>query len=227
MLSEDYIIRMIQLAVAALLKIVGLRKAGLLDDAQVQIDLALEQLLGLRASRVKNLEDGQILALLTRDGEIDLERLTLTADLFQEEGEIHASRGRTEDSQASFTRALRFDLEVFFQQLDTEHLGREVSILVPDVRKKIDAILAKLQLEHLGPNTLWPICGYYEEIGLYSNAEQLLLQMAAQPALKGDLMPELKAFYERLLLIPESNLAAGGIHLPDIHKKLRQLNSIK
>lgn len=224
MLSEDYIIRMIQLAVAALLKIVGLRKEGLLDDAQVQIDLTLEQLIGLRASRIRNLDDGQLFALLTRDGELDLERLTLTADLFLEEGEILAARNRVEDSQISYIRALRYYCEVFFQQHEAGSISRGSGGVKPGVAQKIDSLLVKILPEYLETNTLWPLSGYYEETGQYFKAEQILLQMAAQPEFKADLMPELKAFYERLLLVSESSLADGGMDQADLHKKLRQFN---
>lgn len=46
-ITEDYILRMISLATAALLRAIGLRKGGQYEQAEQAIDQALEQLLGL------------------------------------------------------------------------------------------------------------------------------------------------------------------------------------
>ena len=96
MLTEDYIIRMINLAIAALLQIVGLKKKGDYQTALDLIDLTFEQLLGLRASMAKNLDDERLYFLLTRQDRLDTQRLAIVADLFQEEGDIYAAQGRVE-----------------------------------------------------------------------------------------------------------------------------------
>jgi hypothetical protein len=108
MFSEDYILRMINQAVAFLLKIAGLKKAGDYAEAQQAIDQALELLLGLRADIIKRLDDVSILKALTQQGKLDIHRLALIADLFKEDG----------DTSVDLTE----EIEGLVQNLDIQNL---------------------------------------------------------------------------------------------------------
>jgi hypothetical protein len=57
MLTEDYIMRMINQVLAVFLQALGLKKAGQYSEALQVFDQAVESLLGLRASLAKQLED--------------------------------------------------------------------------------------------------------------------------------------------------------------------------
>ena len=59
MLTEDYLMRMINQAIAALLKVAGLKKAGRNQEALEVIEQAFEQLLGLPASLVEQMDEAQ------------------------------------------------------------------------------------------------------------------------------------------------------------------------
>ncbi len=190
MLTEDYLIRMINLAIAALLRIIGLKKEGDYQEALLLIDVTLEQLLGLRSSMVKNLDDNRLYFLLTRNDTLDMQRLAIVADLFHEEGEILAALGRAHESQADYARALRFDLEVLFNK----GAGDPVDLL-----RKIDDLVQKLDLQALGADTLWPLAGYYEERGTFDQAEKMLRILAERPEIRAEIVPEVAAFYERLV----------------------------
>jgi tetratricopeptide (TPR) repeat protein len=214
MLSEDYIIRMIQLAVAALLRIAGLRKSGHYQDALNLIDLTMEQLVGLRASRIKGLEDERLYFLLTRNERLDTQRLGVIADLFHQEGEIYAAQQRLEESQASYARALKYLLEVFFQEEET---GRE------EVQPRIEALLEKVKPEILGADVQWPLAGYQEAAGRYAAAEALLLKLAEQPEARSELLPELADFYERLLEETAQDLRLGGMDPLEVRARLEHL----
>jgi hypothetical protein len=126
MLTEDYLIRRINQAIALLLHAIGLRKNGQLEAALTDIDIALELLLGMRSVLLKDMDDRSLLQLLTLRGELDLERLALVARLFKQEAEIYEVEGRTADSYRDYLRGLNFSLEVALREManiDAEQIG--------------------------------------------------------------------------------------------------------
>jgi len=203
-LTEDYIIRQINLAIAALLQILGLKKKGDYQTALDLIDMTLEQLLGLRSSMAKNLDDERLYFLLTRQERLDTQRLAIVADLFREEGEIYAAQGREQESRADFTRSLRYNLEVLFNEPDEA---------LDEIRQQVEMLAGRLEPPSLGAETLWPLAGYYEESGAYARAEAALLILAERPEIRANLLPELVAFYERMVERPPEKLAAGGMQM--------------
>lgn len=211
MLTEDYLIKMINLALAALLRIVGLRKAGDYTEALLLIDMTFEQLLGLRASMVKSLDDDHLYYLLSNNDVLDARRLALIASLFHEEGDIYAAQHRTQESQADYTRALRYFLEVSFSA-DAPFLE--------DLQGRIDDLIQKLDVPNLGSETLWPLASYYEQNGAYIQAEALLLNMVERDAIRLQILPELVAFYQRLLEKTPDALSAGGLSQAQVQARL-------
>ena len=211
MLTEDYLIKMINLALAALLRIVGLRKSGDYTEALLLIDMTFEQLLGLRASMVKSLDDDHLYYLLTSNDVLDMRRLALIASLFHEEGDIYAAQNRTQESQADYTRALRYFLEVSFSE-DAPAFG--------DLPGRIEDLIQKLDLPNLGSETLWPLSSYYEQNGAYAQAETILLILVERNAIRLQILPELVAFYQRLLEKTPEELSAGGLSQAQVQKRL-------
>ena len=111
MLTEDYIMRMINQALAALLIALGLKKAGQYSEALQTFDQALESLLGLDAHLVKQLDDSLLLEKLTFLGKLDIDRLLVLADIYREEAEVFSLQEQPEDSLFAGQRSLRLYLE--------------------------------------------------------------------------------------------------------------------
>jgi hypothetical protein len=112
MLTEDYIMRMISQALAVLMTALGLKKAGRYSEALQSFNQALETLLGLNANLVKQLDDSQILEMLTFLGKLDVDRLLVLADIYRESAEVYTMQGQPDNSEVSAQRSLRFYLEV-------------------------------------------------------------------------------------------------------------------
>ncbi len=126
MLTEDYLIRRINQAIALLLHAIGLRKNGQLEAALTDIDIALELLLGMRSVLLKEMDDHSILQLLTVRGELDLERVGLVARLFKQEAEIYEVEGRQAECFRDYLRALNYSLDLALREmpdLDAELIG--------------------------------------------------------------------------------------------------------
>lgn len=218
MLTEDYLIRMINLAIAALLRIIGLKQSGSYEEALQLIDLVFEQLLGLRASMAKNLDDDRLYFLLTSHDRLDTQRLEIIGELFIEEGDIYTAQNRLAEAREDYTRALRYSLEVFFDHSSQDEAG---------LAQKIDALAQFLSIPGMGASTLWPLAGYYEEKGAYALAEAALLELENRPDLQASIRPELAAFYQRLLEKPKPDLAKGGIALARVQEQLARLRQQK
>jgi hypothetical protein len=91
MYTDDYILRMINQAVAVLAKVMGLHKEGKNQEALVAIDQALEGLIGFDAYLIKQLDDNGLQDMLTFQGEVDTDRMVVVGDLFRVRGDTLAS----------------------------------------------------------------------------------------------------------------------------------------
>lgn len=136
MFTEDYILRMINQAMAVLLYMLRLKQAGQYQQALEAADTALETLLGLRASLLKQLDDEKMLAMLTTGEELDVQRTALLARIFKEEGELLANQGRAGESQQASARALRFYLEAVLN--DPSLLNAEQIAILAGLRVKLE-----------------------------------------------------------------------------------------
>ena len=134
-LSEDYLVRLISQAVAALHIIAGHRAAQQHKEAQQKVDEALEGQIGLRASLLKELDDERLKEMLTTNGTLELERFLLVADLFRESAELAQIRGDDVAFRRDGQRALSFYQEA------ARNGGIEVDEALPG---KIDALRAAL-----------------------------------------------------------------------------------
>lgn len=136
MFTEDYLMRIINQTIAALLTAIGLRKAGKYSEARQAIDQAIEQVTTLPAGVVDQMEDADVLSMLAANGKLDTGRLAILADLYQEQGEILFRMDQPVQSSIDFSRALRFILEAALSEddsLTTENIGK-VGVLVQRLR---------------------------------------------------------------------------------------------
>ncbi len=88
MLTEDYIMRMINQALSVLLVALGLKKSGKYEEALQSFDQAKEILTGMDPHIVDQLDDSALLDVLTFHNRLDLERLQLLANIYSEESEV-------------------------------------------------------------------------------------------------------------------------------------------
>jgi hypothetical protein len=218
MLTEDYIMRMINQALVVLRRILQMKATGQHQQALQEIEQALEQLLGLKTELVKHLDDESIFETLTHNEKLDTDRLFLVAELFKEEGEILAELGRVAESTFSRIRALNFYLEV---ALDG-NLER-----FPPPHEKISDLLQKLDGVVLEPATKYPLYIYYEQENQYAAAEHTLTDLANEPDLVSEALNELRSFYERLLEKSAEELAESGFSGAQIREKLDKIQNDK
>lgn len=181
MFSEDYIMRMIRLASAAMAQIIGLKKGGQYKQALEAIDQALEEVLGLKAGLIRAMDDESLLSALTQQDRLDTDRLLILADLFFEEADIFAVQGKSAASQASALRALNFYLDVVLDW------GPE---RVSEKFEKIEQLVGTLGEQNLPPQTCFALYFYYVQVGEISPARGMLEKLKAYPDWREDALLE-------------------------------------
>lgn len=164
MFTEDYLMRIINQAIAALMIAIGQRKAGKYSEARQAIQQAIEQLTTLPANLVDQMDDGSILSLLGAQGQIDVGRLAILADLYQEQGEIFFKQDQSTQGCLAFARALRFMLEVALSEaanLSTQNI------------EKVEVLVQRLKGSALPVETQLALSDYYQV--LLGNDDQSLV----------------------------------------------------
>jgi hypothetical protein len=187
--SEDFILRMIRLATAALAQIIGLKKSGQYLQALQAVDQALEEVLGLKADLIRAMDDESLLSALTQQNRLDTDRLIILADLFTEEADILSRQGKPAASQASALRALNFYLDVVLEW-GPERVSAKF--------EKIDELVAILGDPTLPPQTCFALYFYYVQVGELPAARRMLEKLKTDPDWRDDALLE-EAELERRL----------------------------
>lgn len=189
MFSEDYILRMIRMATAAMAEILQLKKGGQYPQAMQAIDQALEEVLGLKADLIRAMDDESLLSALTQRDSLDTDRLLLIAELFYEEGDILSKQGKLAAGQASSLRSLNFYLDVVLDW------GAE---RVSSRFEKIEELVGRLGEQTLPPQTSFALYFYYEQIGEFSEARRMLEKLKEYPDWREDALQEEAEFERRI-----------------------------
>jgi hypothetical protein len=171
----------------------------------------IEQIVGMRADLLNRLDDASLIRALSNQEGIDSDRAAVVADLYREQGEIHAERGNPVEAALSRLRAMSLYLEVA--------LANETTAASP-LNAKIEALAAALEGIEFTPDTLSDLFSYAEMVGQYERGEKTLLQLARLPGMEAEIQDELQAYYQRLLKKNDADLAHGGLQRQDIETKI-------
>ena len=214
MLTEDYLLRIISQAVAALVRAIGLRKEGQYTQALQGIDQAIEQLTGLRPDLLQRLDERAILDALQVNGELDRERAYLLSDFYQEQGQVFEEQNHEQEARASRLRALNLTLEAALSSPELEALT---------LQEKVDRLADLLRPGELPFETAFNLFSYYEAVGNYASAAQILEKLASMGDFQVEMRQEMIDFYRRLIEIPEAALENGGLQRSQVLEMLRKL----
>jgi hypothetical protein len=217
-LTEDYISRIIQQAVAALAQAIGLRKSGQKLEALEVIQIALQGLFGIPASLLNQLEYSSILDTMTRDGTLDLDMVSVAADLFREAGLNCESLEQPAKAGAYNTRALDLFLELAFVKIDT--VSDELNQKIIDTQQTIG--------KPVGLETTSGLYYYHRYKQNHVQALEALDWMLEHSAaiLDPESIEEIQDYLDSLLKRPDSELQSEGIEHQEVGTRVAALNLI-
>ena len=136
MIHRDFLMRMMELFVRALAKILLLKEEKQYDEAMDEIDRTGEMFFGHDFKLFKILSEADLIRLLTSDGMLDLKRCLVLAELLGLEGEMLELQNKNEASGSLILRSLSLFLEAVLQNKEFETLENF---------SKIDALIEKIQ----------------------------------------------------------------------------------
>ena len=216
MLTEDYIMRMINQMVAVLAKLIGLKDAGQYQSAQQVIDQSLEQLLGLKPELLKHMDDSSILNLLTSQGELGTERLYILAELYRHEGDILIAQNRTQEAIFDYQRAL-----FFYLQLPDDQKDQDTS----KIKQKIIDLFIELENVNLPAEFLFQLFDFFERNGEFAFIEDVIARLLKSPEARPHIIPDIITYYEQLLESSEWEANSGGLSRAQAEQKLELLKN--
>lgn len=189
MLTDDYIIRMINQAIDVLIRVINLKASGEYQQAQQLIEQSLEQLIGLRIDLIQSLDDQNILGTLSMNGIPDANRILLVADLFKEEGDVLASQNMVTSSIRSYQRALYFYLiyENSTNPTDATILKGNIEFLA----NALEYINCQIETELM-------LSDYFERIGYYSKGYKVLEKLSKVPGFQDEAITQRIDYLERI-----------------------------
>lgn len=137
MFFEDFILRQIALAAVVAAKVLGLGKKGQFDQAYAMVDQAIEEMFGLNAEIVKQMNDAGLVSLLTISKYVDSDKLFALANLFIVAGDVLAIQKRSLESQQSYQRAL--NLFYIYSSHYPDRLDEEIQVWINELQQKMES----------------------------------------------------------------------------------------
>jgi len=217
MLTEDYFMRMINQMLAVLTQILYYREAGQYQEAQILINLSLEQLLGVRPDLLKQMDDASVLHLLTTQGELVPDRLAMVADFYKVEADLLADQNQNREALQDYQRALTFYLNISLVERDQGS---------SEFDHKIDDLYQMLSGHDLPTNALYQLFDYYEKRGDYARVEDQISGLLNKNDQMLEILPGIITYYATRLEMSDQDLMAGGISRAEVEAKLDSVNNI-
>ncbi len=214
MIEKDYLLRLIQQFTAVLAKIIFNKKIQNYDQAFVEIDKALNGLLGLTHADALSLPVDRLLQMLRESAGDFSEKCYVLAELLRQDGEISELGHKNQFlARQNYERSLFFYLETLAVDQHFQHAE------IHDKMKLLSEKLANdLQYQFGASRVLFR---YFETIGEFAQAENLLFRLLENR--EPDILDQGLAFYQRLAAKSEAELTAGKLNRAELHEGLAAL----
>ena len=212
MVNKDYILRMAEKFGRALAIILHLREYNKYEEALITVDDWLLQTAGLTSSFINSVSDEMLIQAISPLGILNVEKCLWIAVLLKAEGEIYEDQGKMNDSYYRYLKSLHLYL------LTISH-----EAFAPDdiIYTDIQELLNKLTAYELPLSTQEKLFSYYERIGQYDKAEDILFEVVEE---NSTFIEQGRTFYARLAAKNDVDLQRGNLSREEVAEGLAQLN---
>jgi tetratricopeptide (TPR) repeat protein len=217
MLNKDYILRIFEQFGRELAIIVGLRKRNKFEDALIYIDNLFLQMTGLTSSFINGLSEEMLIKTFSPLGQLNAHACLWTASLLKAEGEVYEDLGNANESYYRFHKALFLLLEVILHEpIDDDS---ELFQAVDDLQQKLADYELPVPIRE-------KLFAYYEHLGKYATAEDLLFELLEMSPPDPHALDLGRDFYVRLQKKSEADLVAGSFSHEEVAEGLAHLQQL-
>ena len=216
-MREDYLLRHIRQFIQALTSIRGLAEIHQEHAALDAINEAAGQLLGLRSARGPALSVRERVAQLTAGELTELGRDTRAAlaALLKEAGAIHVRQSRETEGFRCYIQALHLLIDLELNDADAS----------PDWAPRVEELVAAVSRYSLPSTINSQLLQYYERIGAFAKAEDVLFAMRAAEPDDDSVRALGRSFYRRLQHRSDADLLAGELPRDEVEDGLAELGT--
>jgi len=211
MIERDYIMRMINMLIAALVRLVAFKNKKEYPQALLEIQTTSKTLLGIDRKLVDQFSVPQLMQLLGADLSVMVPKSYVLGVLLKEEAEVRGLMSEETRSVALYITSLSLLIETYLrfgEPVEPRHLAIT------------DEVLERLHGQPLPIDLLERIFRYEEAMGRFAQAEDALHDiLESEPGFVGEGIQ----FYERLLKKPDEELAAGNLPRDEVREGLAGL----
>jgi hypothetical protein len=217
LINKDYILRLAERIGRELSILLGLRKRDEIEEGLITIDDLLVRSTGLTSRFINSLSEDMLLKSLSPLGKPNIEAFIWVAALLKTEGILYERLGQESESYYRYVKSLYLFLEVF------QH---EQAFIESEYMADIKDLLLKLEIYEL-PAILAPkIMRYYEQLGLYAKAEDILTEHLETHPDDAQVVNYGYEFYQRLQSKSNADLQAGNFSREEIQEGISHLGTI-
>jgi hypothetical protein len=215
MLRNDLLMRMSEQIGKALLRVVELKESDKNSEALAELHRTGELYLGINNKILESSSDALLITFLNAGGKFDFIKCILLAELLRYYGDIYARQNEPGKSYSSYTKALSLFIEAI---LSSE------KIRIEDYTPAIDSLINEMDQYELSADLKLKIFLYYERVGKFSMAEDLLFELIDIEA--PGVIQEGISFYERLLEKTDEELIEGNLPRDEVEDSLSELRNM-
>lgn len=215
-MRRDYILRMIEEFIQALLRIQARKGVQQWKEAASDLNAELMKLTGVNATSIAKLSENELIARLMQDGPTHVlrQKTLMLVTLLKEAGDLAMSEGRMADVRDCYLKALHLLLHAL--------AGADLFEL-PEFVPKVELMRELLQSESLPARTRLMLMQHYERTGEYAKAEDELFAVLENDPTNSAVIELGVAFYHRILTQNDATLAGAGLPRPEAEQALREL----
>ena len=214
MINKDYILRMAEKFGRALAIILHLREYNKHEEALIYTDDVLLRMTGLTSSFINSVSDDMLIQAISPLGMLNVDKCLWIAVLLKAEGEIYDELGNSNESYYRYLKSLHLYLLA---------LSHEATMQETELFSDIEELIHKLEDYELPLATKEKLLSYFERIGNYDKAENVLFEVIEAEPQNTAFFDEGIAFYTRLRAKSDADLLAGNFSREEAEEGLAQL----
>jgi hypothetical protein len=209
-IEQDYIMRMIKMLTAAILKLLRLKGAHDFPQALLELQSASKSILGVPLSLLNGLSEEDLLNLYRPDLSTSAAKLHVAGTLLKEEADLFFLQGQTEEAFTISAKAMSLllvSLQSIGEPLDERHLN------------SIESLHDRLAGRSLSATLREQLATHFEWKGMFGKAEDLLYELMKED---DRFVFKVVEFYERLLQKTDDLLTRGNLPRDEVQEGLRR-----